>query len=85
MGVDEMTGSQSTAQRQFPGENTSSNDASKFASIITRICWMRTSDAKQIKHGTLWLKNCTTSQGTHFDRWHGNTNLEVSTKTEDHG
>jgi hypothetical protein len=81
VGLDQMTSSESCTKRELTGKNTSSNNTCELASIVTGVCRMGTTDAKQVEHGGLGLENCTTTNGTNFDTRHRDRDLEVTTKT----
>jgi len=75
-----VTSSKGCAERQLTSQNTSSNDTCKLTGVVTGACRVGTTDAEQIEHGRLGLKNCTTTDGTNFDTGHRDRDLEVTTK-----
>ena len=67
---DEVTGSQRTAQRQFTGQDTSSDNAGQTTGVVTRIGGMSAAHSEEVEHGCLWLEDSTTTDGADFDTWH---------------
>jgi hypothetical protein len=62
-----MTSSEGTAERQLAGQDSAADNSSKTAGIVTRICWVRPSDAQQVEHSPLGLENRTTTERTDLD------------------
>jgi hypothetical protein len=80
--LDKVTSSKGCAERQFTGEDTSSNDTCELAGVVTGACRVSTADTEQVEHGRLRLEDCTTANGTDFDTRHGDRDLKVTTKTD---
>ena len=76
--LDEMASSKRTAQTELTGENSSSDDTSKLACVVTGAGRVGSPDAEQIKHGALGLKDSATAEGTDFEGGHGDRDLEGS-------
>ena len=76
-----MASGQCTATRHFSSEYTGGDNAGEFASVVSRVCWMRTSDTKHIEHSTLGFEDRTATQGAHFDRRHRDTDLKIASET----
>jgi hypothetical protein len=80
--LDKVTSSKGCTERQFTGEDTSSNNTCKLASVVARVSRVGATDTEQIEHGRLRLEDCTTTNGTDFDTRHGDRDLKVTTKTD---
>lgn len=76
--LDEMARSKRTAQTELTGENSSSDDTSKLACVVTGAGRVGSPDAEQIKHGALGLQDSTTANRTNLNRRHRNRNVEVT-------
>jgi hypothetical protein len=81
VGLDQMASSESCTKRQLTGEDTSSDNTCKLASVVTGVCRVGTTNTEQVEHGGLGLENCTTTNGTNFNTRHRDRDLKVTTKT----
>jgi hypothetical protein len=81
MSYDKMPGRERAAQREFSGQDRSSNDACELACVIARIGWMRSAHTEEVEHCGLRLEDCAATNRTYFDRGHRNGYLKISTET----
>jgi hypothetical protein len=79
--LDKVTRCQSSVQRKLSGKNRGSNDACKFASIISGSCWMRAFYTKKVKHSTLRFQYCPAAKRPDLNRRHRNANLQITPQT----
>lgn len=80
VGPNQVTGSQSTAERKFSSKDRGTDDAGQTAGVVTRVGGVRATDTKEIKHSALGLKDSTATEGSNLKRRHGNRDLESSAK-----
>lgn len=72
---DQMSSCQGAAETQFSCKHTGSYDAGQASRVVARIDWVCSSDAEQVEHGTLRLKDGTTANGANLDGRHGDADL----------
>lgn len=70
VGPDKVTGSKSTAEAEFTGQNTSGDYSSQLASIVAGVRGMSPSNTKEIEHSALRLEDSPPSNCADFDTWH---------------
>lgn len=75
--LDKMAGGKGATQTNFTGKNASGHNTSKSPGIVTGICWVGPSDAKEVEHSALRLQDGPASNRANFDRRHGDTDLKV--------
>lgn len=80
--LDEVTCGQSGAQTKFTREDSGTDNAGKLACVVTGISGMGATHAKEVKHCRLRLKDSATTDGTNFNGWHRDRDLEVSVETD---
>ena len=80
MSLDKVTSGEGTAQGQLAGKDSSTDDAGQTAGIVSRVCGVRASDTKDIKHGALGLEDGTTTKGSDLKRGHRDGDLKSSAK-----
>lgn len=78
--LDQVAGSQSTAQRQLTGEDGSTDDACQASRVVAGVGRVGATDTQHVEHGTLRLQDGSSAKSAHLDRWHGDGNLERSTE-----
>ena len=72
---DQMSSCQGAAEAQFSCKNAGSHDSGQASRVVARIDWVCSSDAEQVEHCTLRLKDCTTANGADLDGRHGDADL----------
>jgi hypothetical protein len=61
-----MTRGQGTAERKLASEDGCTDDAGETAGIVTRVGGMRASDAEDVEHSALGLKDSATAKSSDF-------------------
>lgn len=78
---DEMTGSESTAERQLSSKNSRSDDSGQALGVLASIGRVRSADAKHLKHSSLGIEDRTATDSANFERRHGHRDLERAPQT----
>jgi hypothetical protein len=78
VGPDKVSSGERRAQTELTGENGGGDDARQLAGVLTGVGGVSSTNAKQVEHGTLGFKDSTTTDGTHLNTRHRNSDLEVT-------
>ena len=71
----QMSSCQGAAETQFSCKNAGSYDPGQASRVVARVDRVCSSDAEQVEHCTLRLKDCTTTYGANLDGRHGDADL----------
>ena len=70
VGSDEVARGQSTAQAEFPGQDTGRDNACELPRIITGLGLVSAADPEQVQAGRLGFEDRATADGANLNRGH---------------
>lgn len=76
--LDQMPGREGAAQTELAGQYGSGNDTREALRILAWVRGVGAAHAEEVEHGALGLEDGTTTDGTDFDRRHGDGDLEIT-------
>lgn len=78
--LDQVACRESTAERKLTGQDGGTNDSGQATGVLSGGRGMGSSDTKHVEHSALGLKDGASTEGTNFERGHGDGDLERSTE-----
>ena len=78
MRLDEVTGGEGRAQREFTGEDACGDDLGELLGVFAGGGGVSAAHTEEVEHGCLGLEDGAAADGADFDGRHGDGDLKVS-------